>query len=69
MVPYINCWQDTILSQPKWLKPHLEKACRVMVARVAAASKYRGKCKKSENPILVGNSEESSPPLICHCID
>jgi hypothetical protein len=27
MVPYINCWQDAVLSQPRWLKPLLEKAC------------------------------------------
>jgi hypothetical protein len=46
MVPYIDCWQDAVLSQPTWLKPHLEKACKVMVARAAAASKYRKKCKK-----------------------
>jgi hypothetical protein len=40
-----------ILSQPTWLKPHLEKACKVMVARAAAASKYRKKCKKPEKPM------------------
>jgi hypothetical protein len=37
--PYFDCWQDAVLSHPTWLKPHLEEACRVMVARVAAASK------------------------------
>jgi hypothetical protein len=31
---------------PHGLKPHLEKACKVMVARAAVASKYREKCKK-----------------------
>jgi hypothetical protein len=46
MVPFIDGWQDAVLSQPIWLKPHLEKACKVMVARVAAASKYWEKCKK-----------------------
>jgi hypothetical protein len=47
-----------------WLKPHLEKACRVMVARAAAASKYRGKCKKPEKSILVGDPKESPPPYV-----
>jgi hypothetical protein len=51
MVPHIDCWQDAVLSQPTWLKPHLEKACKVMVARAAAASKYRKKCKKPEKPM------------------
>jgi hypothetical protein len=46
MFPYIDCWQDAVLSQPTWLKPHLEKACRVMIAKVAAVPKYRVKCKK-----------------------
>jgi hypothetical protein len=40
---YIDCWQDAVLSQPIWLKSHLEEACRVTVARVAAASKGQGK--------------------------
>jgi hypothetical protein len=31
-----------------WLKPHLEEACRVLVARVSADSKCREKCKKPE---------------------
>jgi hypothetical protein len=43
MLLYIDCWQDAVLSQPTWLKPHLEKACRVMVAREAVASRYREK--------------------------
>jgi hypothetical protein len=47
-----------------WLKPHLEKACRVMVARAAAPSKYRGKCKKPEKSILVGDPKESLPPYV-----
>jgi hypothetical protein len=64
MIPYIDCWQDAVLSQPMWLKPHLEKACRVMVARVAATSKFREKCKNPEKPILVGDAEESLP-LFC----
>jgi hypothetical protein len=34
-----------------------------MVARVAAASKYREKCKKPEKPILVGGPLESPTPL------
>jgi hypothetical protein len=39
MGPYIDCLQDAVLSWPTWLKPHLEETYRVMVARVAAASK------------------------------
>jgi hypothetical protein len=68
VVPYIDCWQDAVLSWPMWLKPHLEKACRVMVARVVAASKYREKCKKHEKPMSVGDPTES-PPSLCHCTD
>jgi hypothetical protein len=37
--PYVDCWQDAVLSQPSWLSPCLEEACRIMVARVAATSK------------------------------
>jgi hypothetical protein len=57
--PYIDCWQDTVLSWPMRLKPHLEEACRIMVARVAGASKPRGKCKKPEKHILAGDPEET----------
>jgi hypothetical protein len=69
MDPYIDCWQDAVLSQPIWLKPHLEKPCKVMVAREAAASKYRDKCKKPGIPILVRDPEESPSLLMCHCTD
>jgi hypothetical protein len=48
MSHYIDCWQDAVLSQPTWLKPQLEKACRVIIARAAAASKYREKSVKSQ---------------------
>jgi hypothetical protein len=41
--PYIDCWQDAVFSQPTWLRPCLEKACRIMVARVDATSKCREK--------------------------
>jgi hypothetical protein len=61
---YIDCWQDAVVSQPTCLKPHLEEACRVMVARLAAASKYREKCKKPEKHILAGNPKETSPPYV-----
>jgi hypothetical protein len=37
--PYTDCWQDAVLSQPTWLRPCLEEACRIMVARVATTSK------------------------------
>jgi hypothetical protein len=47
--PYIDCWQDAVLSQPTWLRPCLEEACRIMVARVATTSKCR---KKAKEPIL-----------------
>jgi hypothetical protein len=40
--------------------PHREKACKVM----AAASKYREKYKKPEKPVLVGDPEESTQPLV-----
>jgi hypothetical protein len=61
---YNDFWQDAVLSCPMWLKFHLEEACRVMVARVAAASKCREKCKKPEKPILVGEPEETPPPYV-----
>jgi hypothetical protein len=64
MVPFVDCWQDAVLSWPTWLKPHLEKARSVMVARVAAAPKYRIQCKKPEKSILVGNPKESPPPYV-----
>jgi hypothetical protein len=35
-----------------------------MVARAAAASKYREKCKKLEKLILVGDPEESPHPYV-----
>jgi hypothetical protein len=56
--PYIDCWQDAVLSWPTWLKPHLQKAYRVMVDRVVEVFKRREKCKKPEKPILAGNPEE-----------
>jgi hypothetical protein len=52
---YIDCWQGAVLSWPMWLKPHLEAASRIMVARVAAASKCKEKCKKPEETILAGD--------------
>jgi hypothetical protein len=45
--PYIDCWQGTFLSKPMWLRPCLEEACRIMVARVATTSKCKEKTKKS----------------------
>jgi hypothetical protein len=52
-----------------WLKPHLEKAHKVMVARAAAASKYREKCKMPQKPILVGDPQGVPTPLMCHYTD
>jgi hypothetical protein len=68
IIPYIDCWQDAVLNHLTWLKPQLEEACRVMVAKEAAASKCRGKCKKLEKPILVGDPEEFCP-FLYHCTD
>jgi hypothetical protein len=62
--PHIDCWQDVVLSWPTWLKPCLEETCRVMVDRVAAASKCREKCKKPKKPTLVGGPEESLLPCV-----
>jgi hypothetical protein len=47
-----------------WLNPHLQKACRVIVARVDAASKCRKKGKKPEKPILVADLKETPPPYV-----
>jgi hypothetical protein len=62
--PYIDCWQDAVLSWSMWLIFHLEEAYRVMVARVAGASKFREKCKKPEKPITVGDPEKIPPPYV-----
>jgi hypothetical protein len=55
---YIDCWQDTS-PQLTYLKSFLEKACRVMVARVAVASKCREKCKNLEKHISLEDPEET----------
>jgi hypothetical protein len=55
--PYIDYWQNAVLSQPIWLK----ETCSIMVAKVAAASKYREKCKKPEKSILAGKPKETLP--------
>jgi hypothetical protein len=47
-----------------WLKSHLEEACSVIVARVAAASKYREKCKKPEKPVLAEDPEDTLAPYV-----
>jgi hypothetical protein len=54
-----------------WIKPNLEKPCRVMVAKAAAASKYREKCKKQKQtkPVLTVDPKGSLPPTMCHCTD
>jgi hypothetical protein len=54
--PYIECWQDAVLSQPTCLRPYLEEACRIMVARVAAASKCREKAKEPVLALLRGGT-------------
>jgi hypothetical protein len=40
--PYIDCWKDAVISQATWLRPCLEEACRIMVARMATTSKCTG---------------------------
>jgi hypothetical protein len=59
--PYIDCWQNAVLSQPTWLRPGLEEACRIMVANVAATSKYR---EKTNEPILAEEPEEVPLPYM-----
>jgi hypothetical protein len=61
MLPYIDCWQDTILSQPAWLRPYLEETCRIMVARVAITSKCREKTKEL---VLVEEPKETLSPYV-----
>jgi hypothetical protein len=48
--PHIDCWQDAVISQHKWLKPHLKEACRIMVAKVTAASSAEKNVKTQRNP-------------------
>jgi hypothetical protein len=65
MTPYIDFWQDTVHSQSTWLKLHLEKAYRLIVARAAAASKCREKCKKPEKSTHISEGfPRSSHPLM-----
>jgi hypothetical protein len=59
--PYIDCWQDAVLSWPTWLRPYLEEACRILVARVSAASKCREKAKEC---VLSEEAEEIPPPYV-----
>jgi hypothetical protein len=63
--PYIDCWQNAVLSWPIWLRPCLKEACRIIVARVATTSKCTGKIKE---PILVEEAEEKSLSY-CHFIN
>jgi hypothetical protein len=59
--PYIDCWQDAVLSH-KWLRPYLGEACTIMVPRVAAASKCRG---KAEEPVGLRILRRYHHPM-CH---
>jgi hypothetical protein len=59
--PYIDCWQDAVLSQPTWLRPCLEETGRIMVARVAKTSKCREKTKET---ILIREPKETLPPYV-----
>jgi hypothetical protein len=59
--PYIDYWQDSVLSGSTWLRPCLEEACRIMVARVVATSKSR---EKTKEPLLAEEPEEIPPPYV-----
>jgi hypothetical protein len=59
--PYIDCWQDSVLSWPTWLRACLEEACRIMVARVAATFKCS---EKTKEPIVAGEPKEIPPPHV-----
>jgi hypothetical protein len=63
--PYIECWQDAVLSWPTWLRPYQEVACRIMVEGVDAASKCRETAKE---PTLAEEPEEVYHCPICHSI-
>jgi hypothetical protein len=58
--PYIDCWQDAVLSWPVWLRPSLEETCRIMVARVATTSKCR---EKPKEPILAKDPRKCHHPM------
>ena len=61
--PYIDCWQDLVLSWPPWLKVCIEENCKVMMACVMASSKCQ---PKTEKPILSGEPKgtpQSYDPL------
>ena len=57
--PYIDCWQDQVLSRPPWLKVSIEESCKVMMSHVTTSSKYWPEIKK---PILSGEPKEIPPP-------
>jgi hypothetical protein len=60
MVPYIDGWQDGSLGHVASAPP--KKSCKVIVARAAAASKNREKCKNPEKLILEEDPKEPLPP-------
>jgi hypothetical protein len=59
--PYIDCWQGAVLSWHTWLRPCLEEAYGIMVARVAAASMCR---EKTKEPILAKEPKKTPPPYV-----
>jgi hypothetical protein len=59
--PYIDCWQDAVLSWPTCLKFCLEDANRIMLARVATTSKCREEIKE---PILTREPKELPLPYV-----
>jgi hypothetical protein len=59
--PYVDCWQNAVLSQHKWLRPCLEEACNIMVARVTSTSRCREKPKEL---ILAEEPEEIPLPYM-----
>lgn len=57
--PYIDYWQDLVLSRLPWLKVYIEENCKVIMAHVMASSKC---WPKTEKPILSGEPEEPPQP-------
>ena len=57
--PYLDCWQDLVLSWQPWLKVCIEENCKVTRARVTASPK---RWPKTEEPILSGEPEGTPLP-------
>jgi hypothetical protein len=53
-----------VLSQPTWLRPCLEEACRIMVVMVSATSQCREKTKES----ILAEELRKCHHTVCHFI-